>query len=131
MNQEETYNPQHLGKSSSDPIDQVDLIPWKGQPITVTLKCTEFTSLCPVTGQPDFGELIISYQPDQHIIETKSMKLYLTRFRDQGVFSEALVNTIANDLWRQASPRYLSVKGLFKSRGGISIEVEAIRPLES
>lgn len=87
----------------------------------VTLDCPEFTSLCPITGQPDFGHLIIRYIPDQRMVESKSLKLYLFSFRNHGSFHEDCVNTILNDLNRLMKPRYLEVEGHFNPRGGISI----------
>ena len=88
----------------------------------------EFTSLCPVTGQPDFATLSISYEPRRHLVESKSLKLYLWQFRDQGVFNEVLVDRIANDLYRQLRPKWLEVAGHFHSRGGIRISARARRP---
>ena len=125
------YGLKHLGVPSAEPIDQVDRIPWKGSPVEITLCCNEFSTLCPVTGQPDFGTLRISYVPTTHLVETKSLKLYLLRFRNQGVFSEVLVDTIADDLFNQLAPRSLEVTGVFHSRGGISIQAVARRPLEA
>jgi len=122
------FKPKHLGVRSTEAIDKVDLIPWEGSPITITLTCSEFTSLCPVTSQPDFGEITVVYIPDRHIIETKSMKLYLMQFRDKGAFSESLVDAIADDLWSQVKPCELEVHGEFNSRGGVSIHVLAVRP---
>lgn len=124
----ENYTPKYLGVRSTAPIEKVDLIPWDGSPVTITLTCSEFTSLCPVTTQPDFGEITIVYIPGKHIIETKSLKLYLMQFRDKGAFNEALVDAIADDLWAQAQPVELEVHGEFNSRGGISIHVLAARP---
>lgn len=121
------FTPAHLGKISSQPVNEIDRIPWQGSAITVTLSCTEFTSLCPVTHQPDFGELVIRYSPNAFLAETKSVKLYLTQFRDRGVFNEVLVDGIADDLNRQLEPRWIEVEGTFKSRGGISIRVVARR----
>lgn len=123
----ENYTPAHLGRRSADAIDAVDLIPWHGGEITVTLVCDEFTSLCPVTEQPDFGGLEIIYRPKKSLIETKSLKLYLLKFRNKGVFSESLVDQIADELCSQIDPEWLLVKGEFNSRGGIGIEVEAER----
>jgi len=68
---------QHLGKPSNEPVDEVDLIDWVGEAILIRLDCSEFTCICPVTGQPDFGTLTIEYVPDKHLVETKSLKLYL------------------------------------------------------
>lgn len=87
----------------------------------VTFDCPEFTSLCPVTGQPDFGRIIINYIPDRLMVESKSLKLYLFSFRNQGDFHEDCVNTIMKDLKRLMRPRYIEVIGRFMPRGGISI----------
>ena len=88
---------------------------------TVTFDCPEFTTLCPKTGQPDFGHLLISYIPRERMVESKSLKLYLFSFRNHGDFHEDCVNIILNDLWELMDPRYIEVKGLFRARGGISI----------
>lgn len=87
----------------------------------VTFNCPEFTSLCPKTGQPDFGRIIISYIPDRDMVESKSLKLYLFSFRNHGDFHEDCVNIIMKDLVKLMHPRYLEVKGIFMPRGGISI----------
>ncbi|MDD5712585.1 MAG: preQ(1) synthase [Smithellaceae bacterium] len=122
------YVPAYLGKQSSRPVAKVDLIPWDGAEITVSLECREFTSLCPVTSQPHFGEILITYAPDQHLIESKSLKLYLWRYRDVGVFSESLVARIADDLCAQVKPKWIEVEGTFQSRGGIAIGARVRRP---
>lgn len=93
----------------------------------VTLDCPEFTTLCPKTGQPDFGHIIISYIPRVRMVESKSLKLYLFSFRNHGDFHEDCVNIILNDLWELMNPRYLEVRGLFMPRGGISIHPFANR----
>ncbi len=87
----------------------------------VTLRCPEFTALCPITGQPDFAEIIISYIPAERMVESKSLKLYLFSFRNHGAFHEDCVNIIMKDLVRLMKPKYIEVTGLFKPRGGISI----------
>lgn len=87
----------------------------------VTFNCPEFTSLCPKTGQPDFGHIIINYIPDKLMVESKSLKLYLFSFRNHGDFHEDCVNIIMKDLVRLMNPRYLEVRGIFLPRGGISI----------
>ena len=87
----------------------------------VRFNCPEFTSLCPITGQPDFAEIIISYIPDKRMVESKSLKLYLFSFRNHGDFHEDCVNTIMKDLIALMDPRYSEVTGLFMPRGGISI----------
>ena len=87
----------------------------------VRFNCPEFTSLCPITGQPDFGEMRISYVPDQRMVESKSLKLYLFSFRNHGDFHEDCVNIIMKDLIRLMDPKYIEVTGFFMPRGGISI----------
>ena len=87
----------------------------------VTLNCPEFTSLCPKTGQPDFAKIVIQYIPREDMIESKSLKLYLFSFRNQGDFHEDCVNIIMKDLIRLMNPRYIEVRGIFTPRGGISI----------
>ncbi|HEY8528692.1 MAG TPA: preQ(1) synthase [Paenibacillaceae bacterium] len=88
----------------------------------VKFNCPEFTTLCPITGQPDFGTIYISYIPDRKMVESKSLKLYLFSFRNHGGFHEDCVNTIMNDLIRVMEPRYIEVWGKFMPRGGISID---------
>ena len=87
----------------------------------VTLDCPEFTSLCPMTGQPDFGHIIIRYIPRERMVESKSLKLYLFSFRNHGDFHEDCVNIIMKDLVKLMDPKYLEVEGRFLPRGGISI----------
>ena len=87
----------------------------------VRFNCPEFTSLCPITGQPDFAEIIISYVPDVKMVESKSLKLYLFSFRNHGDFHEDCVNTIMKDLIELMDPKYIEVFGRFTPRGGISI----------
>ena len=82
----------------------------------------EFTALCPITGQPDFANIIISYVPDKKLVESKSLKLYLFSFRDHGDFHEDVVNTIMNDLIKLLEPKYIEVWGRFLPRGGLSID---------
>ncbi len=92
---------------------------------TVTLVCDEFTCVCPATGQPDFATITIHYIPDQRIVESKSLKLYLWSYRQEGVFHEHVVNTILDDLVAALDPHSIEVTGAFKVRGGISITVVA------
>lgn len=87
----------------------------------VRFNCPEFTSLCPITGQPDFAEIRISYLPAERMVESKSLKLYLFSFRNHGDFHEDCVNTIMKDLIRLMEPKYIEVTGIFTPRGGISI----------
>ena len=88
----------------------------------VKFNCPEFTSLCPITGQPDFATIYISYVPNIKMVESKSLKLYLFSFRNHGDFHEDVVNIIMKDLIRLMEPRYIEVWGKFLARGGISID---------
>lgn len=87
----------------------------------VTLRCSEFTTLCPITGQPDFATLLINYIPNKLMVESKSLKLYLFGFRNHGDFHEDVTNIIMNDLIKLMDPKYIEIKGLFVPRGGIAI----------
>jgi len=86
-----------------------------------TFICTEFTSLCPKTGQPDFAKIFINYVADKKMVESKSLKLYLFSFRNHGDFHEDCVQKICNDLTKLMKPKYIEVMGEFTPRGGISI----------
>lgn len=88
----------------------------------VKFNCPEFTTMCPVTNQPDFATVYISYIPDQKMVESKSLKLYLFSFRNHGGFHEDSMNTIMDDLIKLLEPRYIEVWGKFLPRGGISID---------
>ena len=88
----------------------------------VKFNCPEFTSLCPITGQPDFACVTISYVPDVKMVESKSLKLYLFSFRNHGDFHEDCVNVIMKDLIKLMDPKYIEVWGKFLPRGGISID---------
>ncbi len=93
--------------------------------------CPEYTAVCPVTGQPDFGTIIVRYVPDRLCIELKSLKLYLWSFRDEGHFFEQATNQILDDLVRACRPRRMSVIGRFDVRGGIATTVVARHPAPS
>jgi len=95
--------------------------PAPGSDYTVRLDCAEFTSMCPVTGQPDFGRFEIEYAPQGLCIESKSLKLYLGSFRSSAAFWEELCNLIADDINAVLAPRWLSVTGHMNTRGGIAI----------
>ena len=87
----------------------------------VRFNCPEFTTLCPITGQPDFAEIRIAYIPDKRMVESKSLKLYIVSFRNYGGFHEDCVNIIMKDLIKLMDPKYIEVTGFFQPRGGISI----------
>ncbi len=91
----------------------------------ITIRCPEFTSVCPKTGQPDFGEIVIEYCPDRTCIELKSLKFYLQTYRNRGIFYESLTNDILDDLSGACEPQWMKVTARFTPRGGITTEVVA------
>ena len=93
----------------------------------ISINYPEFTSLCPVTGQPDFGTIAVEYIPDEKCVESKSFKLYMFAFRDHQSFMETITNTVLDDVWALLHPRWCRVKGLFAPRGGTHIHVFAER----
>ncbi len=97
--------------------------PQPGRDYLIAFDCPEFTCLCPLTGQPDFGHLFIRYVGDQRCVELKSLKLYLWAYRDEGAFHEQVTNTILDDLVAAIAPRFCEVRGEFFVRGGIATTV--------
>ena len=91
----------------------------------IEIRCPEFTSMCPKTGLPDFGEIRISYTPDARCIELKALKYYLLDYRSRGIFYEAATNQILDDLVSVCQPRRMTVTGAFSARGGITTTVTA------
>jgi 7-cyano-7-deazaguanine reductase len=91
----------------------------------VRLETDEFTCVCPATGQPDFATITVEYVPGERILESKSLKLYLASYRNEGVFHEHVTNTILDDVVAALRPRWCRVRGAFRVRGGIAITVEA------
>ena len=98
---------------------------------TIDTVCPEFTSLCPKTGQPDFGTLTISYVPDKLCFELKSLKMYLQQYRNHGAFYEAVTNTILDDLVAVTQPRQMTIVADFTPRGGIRTSVTVSYPTAS
>lgn len=99
--------------------------PSPGRDYQIAICCPEFTSLCPKTGLPDFGEIRISYVPDAACIELKSLKFYIVEFRNRGIFYEAVTNQILDDLVAACRPKRMTVVGDFSARGGITTTVTA------
>lgn len=91
----------------------------------IEIEAPEFTAVCPKTGQPDFATIVIAYVPDKTIVELKSLKLYLTSYRNRGIYYEHSINTILNDLVAACSPRRMTVVGRFTPRGGITSRITA------
>ncbi len=116
-----------LGREVRQPVRKLETFPNRhpGRRYMVTLVCSEFTCVCPITGQPDFATITIRYIPDQRIVESKSLKLYLWSYRNEGTFHEHVTNQILDDLVQALDPWYCEVTGAFNVRGGISITVEA------
>ena len=106
---------------------EIELIenPRPDRDYVITINCPEFTSLCPRTGQPDFGEIIIEYIPEDLCIELKSLKLYMQSYRYKGIFYETLTNDILDDLVKASKPKWMKVTSRFTPRGGITTTVTA------
>lgn len=109
----------------ADLLDPIDYAYQGERDITITIRQPEFTSVCPMTGLPDYGTIILRYMPNDKIVELKSLKYYLLQYRNVGIFYEHLVNRILDDLVSALAPKWLEVQGLFTARGGISSEVTA------
>lgn len=99
--------------------------PSPGRDYTIEILCPEFTSVCPKTGQPDYGTILIRYTPGVRCVELKSLKFYLQRFRNEGIFYEAVTNRILDDLVAVIEPVRLEIEASFTPRGGISTKVKA------
>ena len=110
-----------LGKDVRGPLRRLDVFPKPDGVDRVVLESDEVTSLCPVTGQPDWETVTIEFAPDEYCIESKSLKLYLWSFREEGVFCEALAARVARDVFEACRPHWCTVTVRQKSRGGITI----------
>jgi 7-cyano-7-deazaguanine reductase len=99
---------------------------YRDRDYVITFDCPEYTSLCPVTNQPDFGHIVIRYVPDKKCIESKSLKLFLFSFRNHNTFHEESVNSILDAIVKACAPRRAEVSGKFRPRGGIAINVKAV-----
>ena len=107
-------------------LDPIDYAYRSRRDIDIEIKQPEFTSVCPMTGLPDFGCIIIRYRPDKKIVELKSLKYYLLQYRNVGIFYEHVVNRILDDLVEILNPKWMEVAGDFTSRGGIFSRVSAV-----
>jgi 7-cyano-7-deazaguanine reductase len=132
---EDLQNLSLLGKSenrlpSSPDEAKLDVFPNQrpGRRYWITLNCPEFSSLCPVTGQPDAAKVVIRYVPGDVCVETKSLKFYLASFRNQPAFNEEIINRILDDLVEIMKPQEIVVRGEFAPRGGIQLTTEATYP---
>ena len=124
-----TENLSLLGKDAAIPASPEDAVlervpnPHADTDYLTRFTCPEFTSICPVTGQPDFAQLVIDYVPDQWLLESKSLKLYLTSFRNHGAFHEDCTVAIGRRMTAEIEPRWLRIGGYWYPRGGIPIDV--------
>lgn len=111
----------YLGKQQHEAIDTLDVVSAPAPGVVVKLICSEFTSHCPVTKQPDFAHLVIEYEARESIVETKSLKLWLWRWRGRADFNEKIVVDIARAFFTQVQPAWVTVRGDFNTRGGIAV----------
>lgn len=114
-------NMERIGKPEIELFEN----PRPGRDYVITINCPEFTSLCPRTGQPDFGEIVIEYIPEDLCVELKSLKLYMQSYRYKGIFYEALTNDILDDLVKASKPKWMKITSRFTPRGGITTTVTA------
>ena len=119
------YKIEKPDKVCIDLLDPIDYAYGGQRDIVITIRQPEYTSVCPMTGLPDNGTIIIEYTPDRKIIELKSLKYYLLQYRNVGIFYEHVVNRILEDLVAVLAPKWLKVTGRFTARGGITSDVEA------
>jgi 7-cyano-7-deazaguanine reductase len=126
MAQQETQYLSILG-APAEPSKRLETFPNRtpGRFYAVRLESREFTCLCPKTGQPDFAEILVRYVPDAQVVESKSFKLYLASYRNEGVFHEHVTNRILDDLVAACAPHWCEVTGRFSVRGGVAITVVA------
>jgi 7-cyano-7-deazaguanine reductase len=115
-------------EAMSSPKIEIFPNPAPARDYEIAISAPEFTSVCPMTGLPDFGEIRISYVPDAHCLELKALKFYLLEYRNRGIFYEAATNRILDDLVAACHPRRMTVTGVFTARGGISTTVTASFP---
>jgi len=125
------YTPEHAKAGLDANFPDIETWPNQFPKYEITIDIPEFTSVCPKTGLPDFGTLIIHYMPDKLCLELKSLKEYLLTYRNLGIFQENIVNQVLEDVVKAAKPVWAVVKGEFRPRGGIGTVVEARWPRKS
>lgn len=131
MSKTPRYTPEHAKSGLDANFPQIETWPNQFPKYEITIDIPEFTSVCPKTGLPDFGMLIIHYMPDKLCLELKSLKEYLLTYRNLGIFQENIVNQVLEDVVKAAKPVWAVVKGEFRPRGGIGTIVEARWPRKS
>lgn len=118
-------------KGLDTPLPQIECFENQFKHYKISIVISEYTSLCPKTGQPDYGTLTIEYEPDKLVIELKSLKLYIQAYRNLGIFYENAINRILEDIVAVLKPKWAKVKGEFRPRGGIYSVIEASYPRSS
>lgn len=131
MSKTPRYTPEHAKAGLDANFPDIETWPNQFPKYEITIDIPEFTSVCPKTGLPDFGTLIIHYMPDKLCLELKSLKEYLLTYRNLGIFQENIVNQVLEDVVKAAKPVWAVVKGEFRPRGGIGTVVEARWPRKS
>ncbi len=126
--EKESYEFKALGRSTRQPSRALETFPTPAGVDKVVLESDEVTSLCPVTGQPDFETVHIEFAPDKYCIESKSLKLYLWSFREEGLFCEAFSARVAKDIYEACAPKWVRVVVTQRPRGGITISAETTLP---
>jgi len=122
------YTDEHAAAGVHAKLPEIETWPNQYPDYEIEIQIPEFTSVCPKTGLPDFGRLTLRYIPDKLCLELKSLKEYLTEYRNLGIFQENIVNRVLEDVARAAKPKWAMVRGVFRPRGGIGTTVEARWP---
>ncbi len=125
------YTPEHAASGLDVPLSEIECWPNQFPAYEIVIDNPEFTSVCPKTGLPDFGTIVIRYMPNKLCLELKSLKEYMIEYRSVGIFQENAVNRILEDVVRAAKPKWAVVKGDFRPRGGMGTVVEARWPRTS
>jgi len=128
MSRKPSYTPEHAGAGLSAKFPPIETWPNQFPGYEIVIDAPEFTSVCPKTGLPDFGTLVVRYMPDRRCLELKSFKEYLLSYRELGIFQENVVNRVLEDVVRAARPVWAIVRGEFRPRGGVGTVVEARWP---
>ncbi len=119
------YNESHAKSGLSVKLPAIETFPNQFQSYTIRIEITEYTAVCPKTGLPDFGTIILEYQPVKHVLELKSLKGYILAYRNIGIFYENAVNRMLRDFTAAAKPKWCRVTGQFATRGGMHSTVTA------
>jgi 7-cyano-7-deazaguanine reductase len=123
--QRREYTETHARAGVTAPLPDIECFENQFPGYEIRLDFPEFTSVCPRTGLPDFGTIVIRYQPGKWVLETKSLKLYLNAYRNLGIFTENVVNRVLASVVKAAKPRWVVVEGIFDARGGIGARITA------